>query len=126
MTEMDWSLLLWKAADKWSKGNVKVGRERRLWDGTRVDLLTNYCACEIDWAHKWAEGIGQALWYSLNTSKKPVLILLVKDFDRESKYIYRAKMVCGVYDIEVWLVDCKKYKLLHHDGSFPLGPVMER
>ena len=37
-----------------------IGKEVRLDDGTRIDLLFPHQACEIDWATKWAEGIGQS------------------------------------------------------------------
>ena len=53
--------------------------EYRLWDKTRVDMLTRYEAIEVDWAHKWAEGIGQSLYYAQVTRKRPALLLLYRD-----------------------------------------------
>lgn len=63
-------------------------------DESRVDLLGDEYAWEVDWAPKWAEGVGQATLYGLWTSKKPGLILLVKDRRKEKQYILRAKLVC--------------------------------
>ena len=37
----------------------------------RVDLVTDTFAYEIEWANKWKESKGQALWYGLQTSKQP-------------------------------------------------------
>lgn len=45
-------------------------------EGGRIDVLTETEAIEIDWPHKWHEGLGQALHYSDATGKKPVLALI--------------------------------------------------
>ena len=77
--------------------------ERVLWDKTRCDMLFVYkgdsVACEVDWAKKWAEGIGQALYYGEVTNLKPAVLLLVKDMDEDMKYVYRCQTVCEKYDI---------------------------
>ena len=52
----------------------------------RVDLVTSTRAWEIDWANKWKESIGQALWYGLQTSKKPGIILIMRK-DSDFKYV---------------------------------------
>lgn len=44
----------------------------------RVDILTDDYAIEIDFANKWKESIGQALWYSLQTNRKPGIILILR------------------------------------------------
>ena len=83
------------------KYNAEV--EVVLWDNTRVDLVNETYAIEVDWAAKYAQGIGQALYYSLVTNLKPGLILLVRDKDKDRKYIYRAQSVCAKYDIRLWV-----------------------
>ena len=40
-------------------------------DGTRADCLTATHAIEFDFGSKWAEAIGQALFYGLQTGKRP-------------------------------------------------------
>lgn len=70
-------------------------------DESRVDLLSPTHAWEVDWAPKWAEGVGQAMLYSIWTGKKPGLILLVKDRRKEKAYILRAKLVCEKVGIEL-------------------------
>lgn len=77
--------------------------EVRLWDKTRVDLVNFRYAIEADWAYKWAEGIGQALYYAEVTKKKPAVMLLVKDMKYEAKYIYRCQTVCSKYDIKLYV-----------------------
>ena len=82
-------------------------KEYRLDDGTRVDLLFPHEACEIDWADKWAEGIGQSIYYGLKTRKAPLVILLAKK-DGWEKYRDRVQYCgvnCWVYDtrIQEWV-----------------------
>lgn len=72
-----------------------------LWDSTRVDLLSASHAWEVDYSYKWAEGCGQALYYGLVTGKKPGLILLVRDINRERRYVYRAQSICVKHDIDL-------------------------
>jgi len=74
--------------------------EVRLWDNTRVDLLSAEYAWEVDRPVKWSEAIGQALYYSLVTGKKPGIILLQSD-PAEARFIYRCQAVCAKYDIRL-------------------------
>tara|TARA_R110002020_G_scaffold376130_3_gene587280 strand:+ start:8141 stop:8539 length:399 start_codon:yes stop_codon:yes gene_type:complete len=77
--------------------------EHRLWDLTRVDLLTEEYAIEADWSYKWAEGIGQSLYYAEVTGKKPAVMILVKDIKKETRYIYRLQTVAAKHDIKVFI-----------------------
>ena len=79
--------------------------EVRLEDGTRADLISEDYAIEVDWSAKWAEGIGQALFYSEMTSKAPGVLLLRKsDQSMESHDIYvaRCRRVCFQKRIALW------------------------
>ena len=51
----------------------------------RIDLVHNGIAYEIDWASKWKESIGQALWYAQQSNSKPGIILILK---KDSDYKY--------------------------------------
>jgi len=117
LNELDWTLKLWKFVEKLMDECVYSGRERRLWDGIRVDILTNEWAVEVDWAPKYAEAIGQSLLYALYTKKRPGIVLLVNDFSKENKYIYRCKLVCERSNIRLWLVDTKKSEVIDHTGA---------
>lgn len=47
---------------------------------TRVDcVMGNSIAVEVDWSHKWAEGIGQALFYASSLDMRPGLILICQE-----------------------------------------------
>ena len=62
--------------DNWCK--IEFGRkEAVLWDMTRVDCLTKDYAIEFDFAKKWAESIGQSLYYSKMTGKPPAVVLIL-------------------------------------------------
>jgi len=105
-TEVYWQDVIHEELSR-GLGVEAIGKEVRLDDGTRVDLLFPNQACEIDWANKWAEGIGQAIYYSKKTGKDPLVLLLVKR-DGWEKYRDRVEFCgikCWVYDTrtETWL-----------------------
>ena len=77
--------------------------EVRLWDSTRVDLLSDKYAIEADFAPKWAEAIGQSLYYATVTNREPAIILLVRDIRAEQKYIYRCQTICAKYKITLFI-----------------------
>ncbi len=52
------------------------GRHEVRIEGGRVDVMTDTEVIELDWPHKWHEGLGQALHYAGATGKKPVLALI--------------------------------------------------
>ena len=53
-------------------------------DKTRADCITTTHAVEFDFGKKWAEAIGQALYYSLQTGRRAgVVLILVKPGDRK-------------------------------------------
>lgn len=86
--------------DEWCDrvGGVK---EYRLDDGTRVDCLTDEYAIEFDFAPKWAEGIGQALYYAERTGLKPGVVLIMED-DGDERFLDRLNAVADRYRIKVW------------------------
>lgn len=53
-------------------------------DNTRADCITATHAIEHDFGPKWAEAIGQALYYSLQTGKRAgIVLILEKPEDRK-------------------------------------------
>lgn len=54
---------------------------RRL--GSRADCVSENEAIEVEYAHKWSEGIGQAERYGKVFSRKPVLVLVLEQPDHE-------------------------------------------
>jgi hypothetical protein len=81
--------------------------------GVRVDIITSKYAIEVDFAKKQYEAIGQALYYSILTKKKPAIVLIVENYKIDLKYILRCKAVCRKYDIRLWIIDKKGIKLIH-------------
>ena len=121
--------------------------EKVLEDGTRVDLVfegeeargPSMRACEIDWATKWAEGVGQAVYYTVKLNEPiingamqsdgplnvddvrklhmPVVILLAKGADSGwEKYRDRAEL-CEriVRGMRVWVFDAETKTWLDKD-----------
>ncbi len=74
-----------------------------LFDKTRVDCLTPEYAIEVDFAKKWAEGIGQALYYAEVTKKKPAVALIVGEDD--TKYLERIQTVADKFDIKIIVLE---------------------
>jgi len=72
-------------------------------DRTRVDCLTDEYAIEVDFAKKWAEGIGQTLYYAYMTRKKPAVGLII-DTKKEQRYFNRLDAIAKVYGIKVFVL----------------------
>lgn len=72
-------------------------------DGTICDLLNKKYAIEIDYTNKWYEAIGQSLHYAIVANRKPAIILLMKDPETEWKHLIRCAVVCGKYDIKLYV-----------------------
>ena len=72
-------------------------------DKTRVDCLTPGHAIEFDFAYKWAESIGQALYYGIMTDRTPGVVLIL-EHKRDSLYILRLKTVAEKHGISVWFM----------------------
>ena len=71
-------------------------------DRTRVDCLSDEYAMEVDFAKKWAESIGQALYYAYMTNKKPAVGLIVGKKDK--RYLKRLDTIAQRYRIRVFVV----------------------
>lgn len=52
--------------------------EATLPDRTRADCITATHAIEFDFGKKWAESLGQALYYSLQTGKRAGIVLILE------------------------------------------------
>ena len=72
--------------------NLGGKAEHRLEDRTRIDCLTDTKAIEHDFAPKWAECAGQAIYYAQRMDLKPVCALIgtEKQFKR---YIPRIEVI---------------------------------
>ena len=84
--------------------------EYRLDDGTRIDCLTDTHAIEFDFAKKWAESIGQALYYAMKTGKRAGVVLIIENAQKEQRYLKRLQSVACRYGISVWTLTPKDLK----------------
>lgn len=74
-----------------------------LFDRTRVDCLTDKYAVEVDFAYKWAESIGQSLYYSTITGKLPAVLLIVGE--GEHRFVRRFQNATMGIEIRLFTVD---------------------
>ena len=65
--------------------------EYKLSDKTRVDCLLPDLAVEFDFANKWAECIGQALYYSKMTNRQAACVLIMENPEKDTKYLNRLR-----------------------------------
>jgi hypothetical protein len=82
-------------------GRVEVA----LPDGTRCDCLTETHAIEFDFGNNWAEAVGQSAYYSLQTVKKPGIVLILETM-KDRKYWIRLNTTIEHFDlpIDTWNV----------------------
>ncbi len=72
-------------------------------DRTRVDCLTDDYAVEVDFAGKWAEAVGQALYYGKRTNKRPGIVLIMES-DSDGRFLKRLMTVSEELGIRVWTI----------------------
>lgn len=70
-------------------------------DYTRVDCLTKKYAVEFDFANKWSESVGQALYYGIMTGKKPLVVLILENPQKQMIYYQRVKKLSKKYNFDV-------------------------
>jgi len=73
-----------------------------LWDKSRVDLLSDTHAIEVDWAKKHYEAVGQATWYAMVTGRRPAVLLLVRRWE-DWRHVLRCFAICYRLGIRVYI-----------------------
>lgn len=83
-----------------------------LFDKARVDclLVEERIAVEVDFADKWAEGIGQALYYGIITGARPYVLLISENGDADNKYISRLAVVAAKHNIGWEIISKEQYE----------------
>ena len=76
--------------------------EQSLLDRTRIDCLTDEYAIEVDFSKKWAESVGQSLYYAEMTGKKPAVGLIVRDNKKDKRHLKRLRVLANKYDIKIF------------------------
>jgi len=87
----------------WAIHNGAISTEYVLPDKTRVDIITNEYAIEVDFAQKWAESVGQSLYYSTMTGLKPGIVLIVEDV-KDYRFVFRVEILTKKYGIKLWII----------------------
>jgi len=74
-------------------------------DKSRVDCLSSKYALEVDFANKWAESIGQSLFYAIKTDKAPAVLLIIERGQKDIKYLKRFNTVAKKHGIQLFTID---------------------
>lgn len=85
-----------------ARGEAEVHLE----DGTRADCVTRTHAIEFDFGPKWAESIGQALYYSMQTGKRAGIALILERAE-DRKYWIRLNSIIQFehLPIDTWKIE---------------------
>ena len=90
--------------DRWCAEHQGVS-EVVLADASRCDCITDMYAIEFDFASKWAEAIGQSLFYATQTGKQAGIVLILESVD-DRRYLARLKSTIdhNRLPIKVWVI----------------------
>ena len=72
-------------------------------DKTRIYCLTDLYAVEVDFAQKWAECIGQAIYYAEMTGRQPACLLIIET-DKDLKHLEKIRKLKDKYNLTVWTI----------------------
>jgi len=89
---------------QWCSMQTDCTLEYKLADRTRIDCLTSTHSIEFDFAQKWAEAIGQSLYYSSMTNRKAGVVLILENKSNEQKYLERLLIIAEKHGIDVWII----------------------
>lgn len=83
--------------------------EAKLPSKARCDCITPDYAIEFDFAPKWAEAIGQSLYYSFLSNKKAGIVLIIED-PSDIIYLFRLDSTIKFFNlpIKVWKIGCEQ------------------
>jgi len=87
----------------WAEQNNAIAIEYVLPDRARVDIITKEYAIEVDFASKWAEAVGQSLYYAEMTKLKPGILLILENI-KEYKFVFRIRVLTEKYGIKLFLI----------------------
>lgn len=90
-------------------------------DKARVDCVTNSHAIEFDFAKKWGESIGQALYYSAVLNKKAGVVLILENGVKDIRYLERLRKVANLYGITVWTMTDTDVRNARETRSYVAG-----
>ena len=80
--------------------------EHRLPCGARVDVLTERTAWEVEWPDKWAESIGQAVYYRASSGRQGGVILLMGRHPAKQELIHYMRCLVATQSVDLKLRVC--------------------
>jgi hypothetical protein len=90
--------------DAWC--NERQGRaEVVLPDGSRADCVTATHAVEVERSAKWAEALGQSLWYAHQTGLRAGVVLILPGGDRTHLVRLESVIADQGLPVDVWEVE---------------------
>jgi len=80
--------------------------EVRMADGSSADCITSTHVVQFQFAPKWAEAIGTALYYSSQTGKKAGIVIIIKE-DHDLEYWKRLNATIEHFKLPIraWKVE---------------------
>jgi hypothetical protein len=93
-------------------------KEYVLPDKTRVDCLLPNMAVEFDFANKWAECVGQAIYYGRMTGKQPACVLIMERGDKDIKYLKRLRKAAYKKGVNMRTFTIKPEQLHFYSAGF--------
>jgi hypothetical protein len=85
-------------------------KEFRLSSGKVIDIVTNIFAIEVDYTHKWAESIGQALQYAYESGKKPCIVFIY-DYSKDYALLNSVLPTIKRLYITLYTIDLRTRKI---------------
>ena len=61
---------------------------------------------KVEFAAKWCEGLGQALWYGFQLDKQSGIVLILRD-EKDKRFLVRLKSLLAhrkLTDVKVWTI----------------------
>lgn len=96
-----------------------------------IDCFNERHAIEIDWGPKWAEAVGQSLYYASQTGREPGIILICNEGKElrclDYKYRLEAALAFGKIKATVWYCPSLAQSLDQDclERSYGLSPSQE-
>jgi hypothetical protein len=85
--------------------NARGGiQEYRLDDGARVDCLLPEYAVEFDFGPKWAECIGQAIFYGKQTNRTGACVLILES-ESDMVFVERLRITATKAGVKWWTMN---------------------
>ena len=78
--------------------------------GLKPNLRTDNYAIEFDFAKKWAEAVGQSLYYAEVLQKNPGIVLISENGEKDQKFIKRLNSIAEKFGITVWIIKPEELK----------------